>query len=376
MMRDSDMLPPQRQGAGVSALVNSIRSGVAHLFASWRAELVSLSHELSERYARDRKSMLWLRFENTDVSIAKAPQGANSGAADFQHLNDADGDIASALRRASDAADASSDVTLVLPRSAVLRADVAMPKTSRRNLVQALRYELARLSPLPPEALYFDFFRADSAAKQTSVSLRIVKRSDVDGAAALCRQAGLCVAAIRFEEDARPADWRMFPVDKPAFVRTLWRRFHLPVLACLALVLVLTFLVAVYERHVTIGAALAEQVQEAQNRAALVRHFESRAQSAIDESRYLQAQKQGPMLVSVLAELSRVLPDNTWITQLSVDGTKLRMDGYSKAAAELIGALDRSGTFANAQFAAPLTQDPRSNVERFDLTADIRANRR
>ncbi len=51
------------------------------------------------------------------------------------------------------------------------------------------------------------------------------------------------------------------------------------------------------------------------------------------------------------------------------DGGELHIQGYSHAAAELIGRLDHSGHFSDAQFAAPLVRNDPDGTDRIDLTA-------
>ena len=47
------------------------------------------------------------------------------------------------------------------------------------------------------------------------------------------------------------------------------------------------------------------------------------------------------------------------------------MQGQSPAASALIGALESSGLFENVRFTSPVTQDRRSGLERFHITAQI-----
>jgi general secretion pathway protein L len=327
------------------------RSSLGELFAGWRVELQKLWEQLASRYARNREA------------VAISAPGDGEAVSSF----------ATRLAGALDLPDAPREISLSFPESALLRARVALPKTSRRYLVQALRYELTRLSPLDPQEVYFDFVaNPEAGAKHQRVELRIAKRAEIDAAVRLCHDAALGVASIGFEGDARPADWRLFPVDRLAFARTLWRQWNIAILAGISLVLGFALLVAAYVRHVEMGQELETQLATAQERAAIVERLEEKARIAEAEDRFLESQKRTPMFAAVLAELSRTLPDGTWITQLAMDGGKLQLQGNSQAASNLIGLMDKSKVFANAQFTAPLTQDARSNVEHFDLSVDVR----
>ncbi len=352
----------------------AFREILSDLLSSWRWELEQFSKETWGRFFRDPRSVLTISYNARSISVAKVRNGASAVCGRIEHDPENTRAVTARLSQICAAAEATGDVRLQLPADAVLHARVSMPKTSRRNLVQALPYELARLSPLEPERLYFDFklTPAEPGAKSRNIELRIVQRAVVDEAIATCSNAGLAVASIAFEGDPREADFRLFPSDRTALLRTLWRRFNVPLLAGIALLLAAVLLIAAYVRHMEAGEALADRMALEQSRAVIVERLERQAATARAEAQFVATQKRGPMLVSVLSDLSRTLPDNTWITELSIDGDKLKLEGYSKAASDLIAIFDRSGAFADAQFTAPLTQDTRAGIERFDLSLKVR----
>ena len=76
-------------------------------------------------------------------------------------------------------------------------------------------------------------------------------------------------------------------------------------------------------------------------------------------------------LVIVLDTLSRILPDHTYVTELRVEGNKLRLTGVTKDAPSLIGLIEGSGRFRGATFFAPTTQLPSEAGEHFHIEADI-----
>jgi len=276
------------------------------------------------------------------------------------------------LARVMDRSGVGSDVVLVLPADNVLRLRLTMPRSTRAALHGALRYEIERISPINQADLYYDFVALSSKNDNLEIELRIVRKNVLDEAVALCGAAGLSVAGLRFEDDSQPADWRCFPVDQRAFARNLWRRFGSIALAGLAALLVLAVLLGAYTRETAKLDALTEAVIDAGTRAARV----ERTQQLIDRTAKDLAlpilEKRSPLVISTLAELTQILPDGTWITELTLDGSKVRIEGSSSSASDLIGLIDRSGKFANAHFEAPLVHDQTANVDRFDLSFEIR----
>ncbi len=280
------------------------------------------------------------------------------------------GENASAIAAA--AGDA-TDIAVSLPASEVLRPGVRLPRAGDGTLRKALHFELARLSPLDPDALYFDHaVPPGRAGAPAEVSLRIIRRRTVDDAVALAHAAGRAVAAIGFEGDPRPADWRHFPIDRAAFLRLQWRRWSIPALAALALLLLLALLAAAYARGGERTAQLEDLLFAERGRASVVERMEREIRQIDSQSAFLTKQKRSPLLVATLADLSQLLPDNTWISQIGMSGAKVRLQGFSRASASLVGLIERSGRYRNAQFVAPLVQAGNSGAERFDMTFEAR----
>lgn len=375
MLRD-EFMPDARQGETPDEAPDALgrlRDLGRELFLSWRTEWSTLAGELWAKYARNRRGALTAQLDGDDAAVFNSIEGH---ATEIGRIERYESGASSRLAQICTVADAACDVTIVLPSSTVLRARVDLPKTSRRNLLQALRYELARLSPVEADQVYFDYdvLPGERGAKIHGISLRIVKREEVDDAVALCRNAGLHVGSIEFSGDHRQVDFRLFPIDRAAFARMLWRKWNLALLAGAALLLCLVLLGAVVERNIEAGQLLDTQVSREARRATAVERLEHQANVARGEAAFLEAQKQSPMLVAILADLSRTLPDGTWITQVNLEGNKLHLEGYSHAAADLISVLDKSAMFKDAQFTAPLTQNTRAGIEQFDLSVSVRGS--
>lgn len=77
-----------------------------------------------------------------------------------------------------------------------------------------------------------------------------------------------------------------------------------------------------------------------------------------------------PLTVLVLETLSKILPDNTYLTELRVEGNKLRLTGITHDAPSLIGLIEQSGRFTRASFFAPTKRS--SSADHFNIEAIIK----
>ncbi len=75
--------------------------------------------------------------------------------------------------------------------------------------------------------------------------------------------------------------------------------------------------------------------------------------------------------VIVLDAVSQILPDDTHVTVLEIEGDKVRITGVTRDAPPLIALMERSDRFARATFFAPTTRSPSDKGERFHIEANI-----
>jgi len=171
--------------------------------------------------------------------------------------------------------------------------------------------------------------------------------------------------------DAQSADWRYFPVDRGALMRGLWRHWGSAMLAALAAILSLALLLAVASHAAGKNQALDARLADENVRAAYVARLERQMDLIRGQAAFVAQRRSATTYVAMLAALTKALPDDTWLTEIQLDGGKLHIQGFSRAASGLIAKLDRSGHFSNTQFGAPLVRNDADGTERFDLTAKV-----
>jgi len=73
----------------------------------------------------------------------------------------------------------------------------------------------------------------------------------------------------------------------------------------------------------------------------------------------------------LLPEVTRILPDDTFLDRLLIGQGSVQMQGKSDNAQQLIGLVNQSGLFRDASFRGPTRIDTRTQKEIFDLTATL-----
>ncbi|HXL98285.1 MAG TPA: PilN domain-containing protein [Rhizomicrobium sp.] len=338
----------------------------------WTAELAAMMPEHWRKALASNDPVIAIDVGDGDVVVRRF---AADGAREIAHIPRAQFDAAT-LRRAVEPFLAQNWMlrdffVLRIPDALALGRTLSLPGKGR-NLDHILRHELDRQSPIDRDHVYYDFRVLQRQTNQVDVFMRITRRDAVDSALAVCRAAGVELAAIAFAGDTQPADGGIFPVDPRASLLMRIRRRLVPGLAALVTVLAIGALVGGYLRNQAAADDLADRVDQARGRAQVIERLHHGIEGALNRSAFLARQKQNLMLVRVLSEVTRVLPNGSWIFDFEYRGGEVRISGFSDSASSLIALFDASPLFTDAQFRAPLMQGSTAGQERFDMSFKIR----
>lgn len=101
-----------------------------------------------------------------------------------------------------------------------------------------------------------------------------------------------------------------------------------------------------------------------------------KVESLLQESRGLASQManlrkigNSPDKLKILMDLTRLIPDNTWLIDLRLSKQYLDMDGMSHSASDLIPLLDKSGWLKKTEFASPIVTDA-NKLEHFRIKGE------
>ncbi|MFD0739095.1 PilN domain-containing protein [Lysobacter koreensis] len=265
---------------------------------------------------------------------------------------------------------------LLLPAASGLRRRLPLPAAAAERLRDVVGFEIDRQTPFSADAVAFDarvLGRRDSDG-QLDVELVAVPRSALDPQLAALgllasTLAGVDVAAT----DGTPLGVNLLPLSqrrRHADPFRVWN-WALAAVAVLAVAALLWQLLenrrqaaAAFERDIARRAQPARQA--AAQRAELIGLIEG--QAFLDRTRGAR-----PTAVEVMDELSRRLPDGTYLEKLAIEAERLTLIGLSNEAPALIGRLDGSTLWRSPALAGALQPDPASGRDRFTLTAELTA---
>ena len=345
-------------------------------FAWWFGELVGLVPEALRRIFRPGSRYLIVEPSDDEV-VVKLLRGKRYREIGRANLHGKD--VAAerkALRKAKrHGKPKKSDVVLRLPADRVLRRRLELPWAAEPDLREALYFQIDRQTPFTPDEVYFDFevVGRDTEAKRLTVEVTVIPRTIVDDAVARAGRWGLepdIVDVVDQHQDAAPRI-NLMPGGAAANDAPGFSPVNVLLLIVAAGLLAAAVYVPLDQRRVAADALLARiVVVQAQAQATLLLREE--VESLRKEERFLTAARRGALSpVRVLDDLTRILPDDTWLFELKITGRQVRIAGYAPAAAALIGVIDKSPLFRAPRFRSSVTQDPRTGLERFNMSFQI-----
>ena len=245
------------------------------------------------------------------------------------------------------------------------------------NLRQVLTFEMDRQTPFTAAQVYFDYqvTQRDTASGRLTVELTAVPRADVDSA--IERAAGWSFAPhavdIATNEPGAAPVINLLPGGAVHDGRGMGA--VTVTLLVLALLLAIAAVAIPLDRDRREAEALTAQVKQVRTAALIAAKARDEITRLTSENDFLSDRRRKTRkTVAILDELTRLIPDHTWLQELRLQEKEVRLTGLSGGASDLVRVIEQSAYFSGARFLAPVTQDTRSGKERFTLSATVNPN--
>lgn len=301
----------------------------------------------------------------------KATAGAN---APLERIRFVDGRIDDVLPNTLSGFLSSSRIVLTLRSDRFLFRPLELPARAAEFLEGIVRAQIDRLTPWNVADAAFGWSKpTQSATDRVMVTVAATASSVIKPfVSTLSNMGALSVAVFTPPPEAKPDAAAIKVWDERRSVLDIARIRRLLVLTLAISGLGALAMVAVSE---VVGASLDAQDSEIARRISTLRAAvgaprDTDLRSIAAGRRALERRKyETPSSVLGLESLSQILPDHTYVTELRVEGGKLRLVGVTRDAPSLIGLLEQSGHFTRATFFGPTVRLPSDQSERFHIEA-------
>lgn len=260
-------------------------------------------------------------------------------------------------------------IDLILPQQQVLIRKQQFPLAIKDTLQQALTFELDRITPFQAEEVWFDYriLEHQESLQKILVEIAVVPKKGLQPLIEHLQQAGFQIHSIRSQGawetlNLLPKSYR----PKINFRSILTSGF----LTILIIILLLAgLLMPLWNKRVATIATI-HKLDEVKAQSEEVLKIREQLELNQKEAHFVaNLRKSYIPSIQILNELTRLLPNDTWLRYLKLKDNKLDIKGESNQASTLIGLLESSPYFKNVSFISPVVQTRK--VERFSIRLQV-----
>ena len=262
---------------------------------------------------------------------------------------------------------------LLFERTGVLAKDLKLPLAAESNLAQVLSFEMDRQTPFRASQVYFDWKVLERGGTPAQLHLRlfVMPRAEVDQAVAALSNRGLPLAGVDIRDGEQTLGLNLLPVEQRVRTVNPRTRFNLVLAgACVAL-LALVMAQSLYLRAHQV-AELENAIAEVQDEAREVARIRKQIEDASEAAGFLASRRaEAPLAIELLADVTRILPDDTYLDRLVIGPSSVQMQGKSQNAQQLIEKVNESELLDQAAFRGSTRLDARTGLEIFEVNARV-----
>jgi len=259
--------------------------------------------------------------------------------------------------------------------SQALRKTLILPLAARHDLKNVLSFEMDRETPFEQAEVYWSHsvVSHDSAKGKLEVELVVLPRRAAEAMAETARAAGFDPAALEIADRSGGTSllWLggqsqiRLPRLRPKSIRS--KRLMIAVYALAAAVLLAPFLVQ--EVHFLLAGRTIAALESKARTASALQQAANRRTAAVE----FMGRKSGAngSALKILLAATRALPDDTYLTGLSIHEGQVTMAGSSELAANLIKSLAKSPAFRDPVFEAAVVENSSTNLEDFTISTKL-----
>lgn len=266
-------------------------------------------------------------------------------------------------------------VALRLPGGRGFRRVAEYPLSAERDLDAILTHQMDRLTPFTAGQVYFDYrvLERDSRAGRLRVELVAAPRGIVDDALA---RLGDWNMTADFVDVGEAGDESCGAINLLGHGRAARKvragRWRNGALALVNAALIAAVVALPLSERMRTEADMTRQVAAAKIGADKVMGLRDAVERIKVETAILKnKRKETPRAIAVINEITRILPDGTWLDELSLREGVVQVQGFSPQASALIATIEGSAMLTDTRFRAPVTQQASLGVERFHISAGV-----
>lgn len=262
---------------------------------------------------------------------------------------------------------------LLMELESVLNRELKLPLAAEANLAQVLSFEMDRQTPFRASDVYFDWkiLGRNNDTGQLRLEIFVIPRIEVDQAVSAVTDRGFNLSGVDIIDGDKALGLNLLPAERRFRSVNRKARMNLALGAACAVLLAMVMAQSIYLREHQV-AELEEAIAEVQGEAREVMKIKKQIEESSEAAGFLATRRaEVPLAIEVLADITRILPDDTYLDRLVITNSSVQLQGKSQNAQRLIELVNESGLLDEAAFRGSTRLDARSGLEIFEVNAEI-----
>lgn len=268
-------------------------------------------------------------------------------------------------------------VEFIPPRESFLSREIYLPLAAESHISSVILYEIDKFTPFKKDSALFGYRITQRHPEQEKFSVEIcaIHRDELLPYLSKLQSLNIVPSAVYSPDyiDTTNAieSLNVLPPSERKQEEPLWNRDakRYAMLAAISIILVLALPAWYLEMSITRVDSAIEKSRVEASRVAEKRGLVS---SHVLAGQAIATRKNGhPKKLELLLEVTRAMPDNTWVSRMRVDNDKVTLQGESGKASDLIELLEQSDILKNVRFKSSITYNRRTQDEMYEIEAEL-----
>ena len=348
-----------------------IEAQIQKFWRWWLSEITQIVPDRALKLLTRRQELLVLTLDQ-DYWVIRRIQGTQESEVQRVALNDlGPGHFAEFIAEHPELAE--TRIALRLIKGQGLRRQFKLPMAAEENLAQVIALEMDRLTPFNQDQVSFAtrILSRTKATRQILVELIIAPRDFLENTLDSLSRAGWLPVNVHLEGETKINEYNLIPERFKPQGDKLVEMLNIGLSSAIVAILILILVLPVWMTR-TEAMKVQAELKKTTKAAKEVEDMREQAEKLLHQAQFLQEKKRSePILVDAMDELTRVIPDDTWLNGLQYANHRVVIQGQSPSASVLLKQIEGSRHFKDVSFVSPVTKDAGNNLERFQIAFDV-----
>ncbi|MBF0134054.1 MAG: pilus assembly protein PilM [Magnetococcales bacterium] len=355
-----------------------LQNELSRFFSWWIGELSSLIPAKIYGMLKTGSNCLVIDVLDTEIRIGRFQGEGFKDLAQIESSYQNSDNIRNAIKKIIRQQKANQIIFRIPEAKTMVRILPDFPKIMENNLEEALFFELEKLTPFRPDELWLDYRICGKNSEKGTIDIQMamVPKKTILEFVELGRSWGVEPDQVDLVGDDASKQTKFNFLKHAQNIRpSRFRSINWIQSMLVPSLLAGVILFPMFHQYQTLQKVnrQVDQIRIKAERSMIVR---DKINHLVSESKFFSEYKNNlPTFAEVLEDLTKIMPDDTWLVRLGVSRTSIKISGYAKSASNLIEIIERSNTFTDVVQSSSFVRDPKLERERFKFSFQLEQKR-